>query len=133
MVSKRSLFGLYRSVFGRSCLPMSITERQRHVNHPVLFAFLQWQAAALEHLQHRQVLGEHVGLEMGNALVASDTYQAPQQAGGDAASLEVLFDCERDMRARPLPRVLTQSDDGFLSAALAPWQPEPRRACRHIQ
>ena len=69
------------------------------MNHAVLVAFLHWQAAAPEHLQHRQVLGEHVGLEMGDALVASDTHQAPQQTGGDAASLEVLFDRERDICA----------------------------------
>ena len=75
------------------------------------------ETAVGEYLQHLAVVAEDVGFEFRDPVCISDKTQMLEQQGGDAAALELVENCERDLCATRIgaANVTTDSDE-----ALAP-------------
>src|SRR5208282_2040694 len=75
------------------------------------------ETAVREYLQHLAVVAEHVGFELRDPVCLSDETQMFEQQRADAAALELVENCERDLCAMRIgaANVTTDADE-----ALAP-------------
>src|ERR1700693_1076679 len=91
----------------------SLTDTERRVNDALFPTCYHGQSTAAKYVEHRRVLGEHVGLEPRDSVGARDVGELLEEAAGDPAAVKVLRDRESDVRGRAAAHVVGEPDDGL--------------------
>ena len=73
------------------------------------------ETAVSEYLQHLAVVAEHVGFEFRDPVCIGDKTQMFEQQSADAAALELVENCERDLCAMRIgaANITTDADEAF--------------------
>ena len=79
-------------------------EVERDMEHALLEPLRQREPGLQEHVHHREVVAEHVGVEGAHAAVAADFGEALQHAGAEPVPLQGVGDGKRDFGALGLRR-----------------------------
>ena len=97
---------------------MDSRQAKRDMHHPGLAPRRHWQAAVLEHLQHRCVVRQNLRDELVKARVTGDRGQMAQQHGAETAALKLIDHGEGPLGASGLQHDVAPTADDLLSAVV---------------